>query len=436
MSAQRRARQILWLMVAGLVVGVCILVYGLTPKPTTLVVSVVDAETGAALDGAHIQIQARGAQPLLTAITDETGVVRFEELPPSPAYRLQVQRVDYALAFDSQVTVPEEQETEIIVPLNPRAGARLFVGLDRARMTEIDTASLLVVQTMRLPSKKQAPVQHLLLHPDQDLIYAVVGSEAYTLDRRSGASLGRLEIPTPPGIQDPVETWGLSDNGRYLFVIGTWKRGPLMMLDARSGQLLNDVSLHDTDVPPEVFILQKAGSLGIHVLQFHEGAVSAEKLDAIMPQALAGLPLGILPGAILSAGERYVYDWLGPWYFDTESRMRDQLHIRQIDVVPTILNTRTLATGISALAASPTKQEVYLLNATMGTLTILDPTGQESPTLIPVGKEPVALAVSPDGTWVYVANRESQTISVVHLPSASVVHTIPVLDEPHSLAVW
>lgn len=435
MSTQRRARRILWLMVAGLVVGVCILVYVLAPKPTILVISVVDAETGAALDGAHVQIQARGAHPLPTAITDETGVVRFEELPPSPAYRLQVQKVDYALAFDSQVAVPEEQETEITVPLSPQAGARLFVGLDEAKVTEIDTASLLVVQTTRLPGEEQAPVQHLLLHPDQDLVYAVVGPEAYTLDRRSGASLGRLEIPGPPGIQDPVETWGLSDDGRYLFVVGTWHRGPLMMLDAHSGQLLNDVYLHDTDVRPEVFLLQKAGSLGIHVLQFDEGEVSAKKLDDIMPQVLAELPLGVLRGAILSAGERYVYDWLGPWYFD-ESKLRDQLHIRQIDVTPTILNTRTLATGISALAASPTKQEAYLLNAMMGTLTIVDPTGQESPLLIPVGKEPVALAVSLDGMWAYVANRESQTISVVHLPSASVVHTIPVLNEPLSLAVW
>jgi predicted amidohydrolase len=373
MSTQRRGRQVLWLMIAGMVVGACILVYVLAPDPTILLVSVMDAETGAPLDGAHVWVKAWGGQPLPTAITDETGVARFEELPPSPAYHLRIQKIDYALAFDSQVTVPEEQKTEIIVSLSPQAGARLFVGLEKAKMTEIDTASLLIVQTIRLPGEEQAPVQHLLLHPDQDLIYAAVGPEAYAIDRQSGASLGRLEIPCPPNTQDSVETWGLSDDGQYLFVVGTWQRGPLMILDAHSGQLLNDVDLHDVDVQPQVFILQKAGSPGLHALQFDEGEVRATRLDAILPEVLAGLPLGILRGAILSAGERYVYDWLGPWYFDTDSKLHDQVHIRQIDVTPTILNTRTLATGISALAASPTKQETYLLNATMGTFTILDP---------------------------------------------------------------
>jgi len=95
--------------------------------------------------------------------------------------------------------------------------------------------------------------------------------------------------------------------------------------------------------------------------------------------------------------------------------------------------SQPLGSGTCALAASPTKEEMYVLNDYLGTLSIVDPFGQEPSTIIAVGKGPKALTISADGKWAYVANRESRTISVVYLPSARVVHTIPLEGEPISL---
>jgi len=97
--------------------------------------------------------------------------------------------------------------------------------------------------------------------------------------------------------------------------------------------------------------------------------------------------------------------------------------------------SQPLASGTRALAASPTKQEVYVLNDYLGTLSIVDPSGQAPTTIIAVGKGPRALTISADGKWAYVANRVSHTISAVYLPSARVVHTIPLEGEPISLGL-
>jgi len=93
-----------------------------------------------------------------------------------------------------------------------------------------------------------------------------------------------------------------------------------------------------------------------------------------------------------------------------------------------------LPPGSSALAVSPLRQEVYVLNDNLGTLTAIDPFGPAPAAIMPVGRGPKALTVSADGKWAYVANRESHTISAVYLPLAYVVYTIPLDGQPFSLA--
>jgi hypothetical protein len=92
-----------------------------------------------------------------------------------------------------------------------------------------------------------------------------------------------------------------------------------------------------------------------------------------------------------------------------------------------------LPPGTSALATSPVNSDLYVLNGPLGSLSIVPPDG--APTVIAVGRDPVALVVSADGKWAYVANRESRTISAIYLPVAAVIETISLDGEPFSLAL-
>ena len=89
----------------------------------------------------------------------------------------------------------------------------------------------------------------------------------------------------------------------------------------------------------------------------------------------------------------------------------------------------------AAFSLSPIEQTLFMLNDDFGTLSVIDVTGEEPPTLVAVGKQPVALVLSSGGMWAYIANRESRSISVVHVPSLRVVQTIPIDGEPLSLTI-
>ena len=99
------------------------------------------------------------------------------------------------------------------------------------------------------------------------------------------------------------------------------------------------------------------------------------------------------------------------------------------------MSRRDLPPGTTALAASPVRPELYVLNGTLGTLSIL-PLDGSAPTVIAVGNEPVAVTVSADGRWAYVANRQSRSISAIYLPAAAVIETIPLDGVPYSLALY
>jgi len=80
------------------------------------------------------------------------------------------------------------------------------------------------------------------------------------------------------------------------------------------------------------------------------------------------------------------------------------------------------------------RQELLVLNSSLGTLTIIDLTGEKAQALVPVGKQPEQLTVNLDGSRAYVADVEGDSILVVDLDSASVNYVLPVPGEPLSLA--
>lgn len=440
---RQRKPWVLLLAAAGLMLLALILLYVTAPAPTVLLVRVIDAETGNPLAGAAVQVQATGEQALPAAMTDESGVARFYELPPNPSYRLRVQQIGYDLTYKPQVEVPEGRETTVTVSLSPHVTERLFVGLNKAQVAVIDTASLLVMHLLVLPAPPQAPVRHLLTHPDRELLYAVAGDRGYILDIPSGQLLARMDV------EGTIESLDLSADGRHL-VITSLPEGyatgmpglvHLLILDAQTGERLDDQPLSSAALREQ--LLWRPDGTDIYLLWAANRSVW--RFDEMIAGMLGvyNIPTGPRRSrgtGILSGDGRYLY-LFDPYAYvavSSKSAMFPQGHeyslLMTIQTDLGIVFSREVP-PISALAASPTKREIYALNGALSTLYILDPMGTEPPTLLAVGAGPVALTVNADGRWLYVANLTSQTISVIHLPSAAVVETIQLPAGPLSLAL-
>jgi DNA-binding beta-propeller fold protein YncE len=444
------------LLAAGLAVGALVLLYLTAPSPTVLVVQVSDATTDEPLPEAVVQVQAQGEQPLPVVATDEKGAARFRDVPPGSTYVVRVQKIDHDLVFQPKVVVPEGKETTIGVPLTPHAGGRLYVGLDWARVTEVDTASLLPVRIIRMSDWKLGPVSHIRVHPSNDLLYTIVDGQGYIVDSRYEKSLGRLRAKGEIGSLD------LTADGRYVLAIGAEDGAVsrLFTFDAESGKLLTDTLLVADGRAPQI-VWQPDGT-DMYVLMAVNRLVWTWG-DGTPVWGWGGVPTGSShERGVTSADGQYLYKLSRVALFeapqtkaltstvplsstqgltDTQYMAWSEAPARDVVIaVPTDLSrapsmSQPLAPGICALAASPITQEVYVLNDYLDTLSIVDPAGQAPPTIIAVGKGPKALTISADGKWAYVTNRESLTISVVYLPSARVVHTIPLEGEPISLGL-
>lgn len=420
MEERRRRPWVLLLVAAGFLLAALLLWYISSPPSTNLTVRVYDAETGESLAGASVQARSRGEQPLPDVITDEGGAAHFRNLPPDPAYVVRVQKLDYDLTFESDIAVPAGEETEVAMSLTPNVGGRLYVGLDGAKVAEIDTASLSVVQTVRLPGWQPASVGHVRLHPTEDLLYALSGSEGFVLKSRSGVVLKQFDL------EEGVEYLGLTSDGQELFVLNDRGDGTaqLSTLDAATGELLDRVQA--TDPMTATRLLWGEGITRTYVVEPAQRSLWV--LDAGMPQALENVSTGPYPeDGLLSADGRLRYTWSVDGFEHLQS-----LYGADLDL---LAGGHSLPASNAAWTLSPTGEHLYVLDSQLGTLTVLDPEEQEPPVLIAVGKEPEALVVSRDGEWAYVANRGSRTVSVVYLPAEAIVHTIPVLGEPLSLAL-
>jgi len=445
------------LLAAVVVVGALVLLYLTAPSPTVLIVQVSDATTGEPLPEAVVQVQAQGEQPLPPVTTDEQGAARFRELLPSSTYVVRVQKIDYDLVFQPQVVVPEGKETTVSLPLAPHAGGRLYVGMDWARVTEVDTASLLPVRTIRMSDWNLGLVSHIRVHPSKDLLYTIVDGQGYVVDSHYDKSLGRLRARGQIGSLD------LTADGRYAVAIGAegGAVSRLFTFDAESGSLLTNTLLVADGTAPQ--IAWQPDGTDIYVLMASNRLVWTWG-DGTPVWGWGGIPTGSShQKAVLSADGQYLYQLARMALLDSALETRivastvpltstyaptDTQYTtwspgptrEVVEAIPTDLSrdhsfSQPLAAGNSVLAASPTKHEVYVLNDYLDTLSVVDPTGQAPPTIIAVGKGPKALTISADGKWAYVANRESLTISVIYLPLARVVYTIPLEGAPISLGL-
>jgi YVTN family beta-propeller protein len=87
-----------------------------------------------------------------------------------------------------------------------------------------------------------------------------------------------------------------------------------------------------------------------------------------------------------------------------------------------------------ALAASPTRNEIYVVNSGaangLGSLSVINAENNTVAATIPLHKQPVSIDLDPAGNLAYVANSGSNSISVVDLKSRREVAQIGAGDQP------
>ena len=436
MKGRNRRRPILVLGLVALVLAAVAVLYVTAPPPTVLLVRVVDAGTGAPLAGARVQAQQPGQSPLPAVLTDESGRARFMHPWPDPAYSVQAQQVDYLLARRAGIAVPESQETEVTVQLEPRPGGRLFVGREGARLTEIDTASLLVVQTLVLRAAPEAQIRHVRVHPDGGLVYIVAGARLLILGTGGGV---RAEVDTG-GIVDSLD---VTADGVYVLLTGTTAEDESVVperrawtIDARSGALVEEMPLSQAETVTGQGLAWQPDGTDVDALRLASPVVADMPARGQTTIGLSRIPRMLHDFAsvvILSPDDLYLYAWQPGWVSVDTGRISDVLLLLSTEDGASVY--QEMSEGISALALSPAGDELYALNAELGTLTIISLSGSRPQTVVPVGKAPQVLTISTDGRWAYVGDGEEQAIIVINLPSAAVRMTIPLPREPLSLAV-
>jgi YVTN family beta-propeller protein len=106
-----------------------------------------------------------------------------------------------------------------------------------------------------------------------------------------------------------------------------------------------------------------------------------------------------------------------------------------LDVVNVRLD-REIAVGVNpvAVAASPTRNEVYVVNSGaaggQGTVSVINAENNTVAGAITVHRQPVSIEIDPTGGLAYVANSGSNTISVVDLKARREIAAIGAGEEP------
>ena len=97
---------------------------------------------------------------------------------------------------------------------------------------------------------------------------------------------------------------------------------------------------------------------------------------------------------------------------------------------------RELAVGQNptAVAASPTRSEVYVVNAgateSNGSISVIDAAHNKVVASIPVHRKPVSIDLDADGALAYVPNSESNSVSVIDLKARREIAQIGAGEEP------
>ena len=388
-------------------------------RPTQIAVIVRDSETSEFLGDVVVEVQNRNGQTIIQFVTKADGTAAVKRLPPDTEYRVVARRIDYVPAVRLNVPLELHQTTEVRIPLRPKPGGRLYVGLDQAYLASIDTASLLLEAYKRGPEgMRRWPARYLDVSPEHPWLYASARYVSYMLDPATMSAIAELTLPgNVIGLQ-------LTPDGRHLLAALSAQGGmEVTVMDASTGAF--EASVQVQPLLPAMDLLGQGPALlfvGDVLVAKTSDAWSAYALDEMLGPTAFGIDLR---WQVISPDGEFLY---------VGQPAQDEL----VKVSLRTLRVEArwfVGPDIVAAAVHPYNQELYLVNGRLGLLIVLDTGSGEVQAQVPVGRGPVALVVDALGERVYVANGDSTDISVMDVATRTIIDRVELWRRPFALAV-
>ena len=262
-------------------------------------------------------------------------------------------------------------------------------GLALQSLTVVDTAGSAASQTIQYPPP-QALFIGVVFSPDGSHAYASAGSNeairTYSVSGRHLTEGGRIPLATTDAAGNTIDPFPagltISADGKTLYVADNLSNA-LSIISLPGGA--------ETRVP----LSTRACTIGAF-------GDASNGVNCLFPYTVA----------LSRDGARaYVSEW-------------GQKTVSVVDTASrTLVGKITVGTHPSALAVSPTRDELYVANTDSDSISVIDTdVDRVTRTLslqpydgAPVGTSPNALAVSPDGRTLYVANGGDNDVAVVRL---------------------
>ncbi len=416
-------RRIVWdyrkiIIIVLITIAVAVVVYfayTLT-RPTLLQFFAFDADTGQVLPDTVIEVQNDNGQMIVRLITDERGWAGVKRLSPGSGYRAFARHVDYVQAERRGLEVRLHRTVSVQLPLRSRPGGRLYVGTQSAYVGIIDTASFLSVGLKRVSeSSGSLPISDLILHAEQPWLYVAAGQSAYRLDATT------LELQGESRLGGNILKLQWSADGQQVkaFVGGRGTR--LVTLDASTGDVQASVQTPDVSASASIFFLPDDEAYVVDGENAYVGI-----LDTVTGRLLRRLSVPFRPGWSVPSAD-------GQWLYMGDSRS-DQLI--KLDVrARRLAQQAQIGSGWTSIALNPVTQQLYLANASLGLLLMMDAETLSTLATLPVGRQPMAMVADAAGERVYVANAESRTISVLDVKTRQIIETVGLELSPLRLAM-
>lgn len=150
----------------------------------------------------------------------------------------------------------------------------------------------------------------------------------------------------------------------------------------------------------------------------------------------AGLLLLLAPALAFTGCRRHDFPQYPPNYREYAYIANGASNTVTVLDVVNVRVDRELAVGQNpvAVAASPSKNEIYVVNSgagnTQGSVSVIDAQRNAAIATVAVHRQPVSIELAPAGNLAYVANAGSNTISVIDLAARREIATIGAGEEP------
>lgn len=457
----RRLRGGRLLVVALLIVLLATLlsVCYLFTRPTQLIVQVRDAESGAPLAGAVVEVQNVNGQKLLDFVTDAKGEGGVKRLATDVSYRLFVRAIDYMPLEKRGVVLSLHRTTRVAVALRPKPGGRLYVGADSAYVIIVDTASFRFVELAKGPPELDDwSITRVVPHPTLPYLYVSARYRNYVLDSATLKPVAELAVA------GQVNDLALNQAGTRLWAVVGSGAPRIALINVESMKVQRYLELPGMQVSISSGHILTGKSAELYVVGGLTGQGFRLQIVDLVRGESHDLAAPFTPAwAALSPDENTIY--LGSPFFQqmlvlTKSESGSE---RLVTPTPTanaanpdtrsqrgigwrnvraarwpyweISQSVVIGPNISAMAIHPTGEEIYLANEQLGMLTILDGRTYELRGDLPVGRRPSVVVVDRAGERVYVGNTDSRNISVMSVGLRRIIETIEIGVKVRSLAI-